>query len=162
MNILVIEDGIPMARAFESLLKAAGHQVTCFIGARSLEPLVLIAQDGSDHFVDLSQFQLAYCDGQLVGKIEGPSIVAVLAKASVACVGISTMPNYNNDMVAAGALIAHNKAIAMMALMAGFAPPEEIVANVEAVKARQAQIDAAANDPAIRTRANDLLMSFLD
>lgn len=161
MKILIVEDGVPMARAFESLLTAAGHQVSRYVGARSLESLVLFTENGSDQQIDPRDFDLAYCDGQLEGSIEGPAIVAVLASAGVTCTGISTMKDYNDRMLAAGAKLAYNKAVALLALLSGLAPADLILSDVEAVKARQSQIDEAVKNKDLRKQADALVMSFM-
>lgn len=159
MKVLVIEDSACMARAFETLLQESGHQVHVCVGCQSLEPLVLTASDGSATALDSSKFDVVFCDGQLIGSIEGPAIVEVLSRLRLPSFGISTVDSFNQAMLKAGAKGGQNKAIALLLVMAGVLTPE-MIASPE-LKLDQATIDNTLKNKELRSKADALIMRFL-
>lgn len=160
MKVLVIEDTACMYRAFETLLQQAGHQVQVCVGCQSLEPLVLKAADGSAIAISSDKFDVAFCDGQLIGSIEGPAVVAELSRIKVPSFGISTVDSYNQAMMKAGAKGGQNKAISLLLVMAGTITPERLNSEGE-LKLEKAEIDACLKNQELRKQADALLMSFM-
>lgn len=160
MKVLVIEDATCMARAFEKLLQESGHQVQLCIGCQSLEPLILKALDGRPIALDSSSFDAVLCDGQLIGSIEGPAIVAELTRLKIPCFGISTIESYNQAMRAAGARGGMNKAIALLLVMAGILTPELVSAET-LVALEQSKIDECLKNKELRAQADTLIMRFM-
>ncbi|MBS2011189.1 MAG: hypothetical protein JST01_29340 [Cyanobacteria bacterium SZAS TMP-1] len=128
-NVLVIEDWQPIARAIKALLEAAGHHVTWLVGANSFQTVATTGQtrggvilsgltaDGQTVEVDCRQYQAAFVDGQLEGKIEGPALVELLVASQVACCGMSTQSDMNKQMIALGAKLAAKKPVVFAALL---------------------------------------------
>jgi CheY-like chemotaxis protein len=160
MKVLVIEDTACMARAFEALLQESGHQVHLCVGCHSLEPLILKSLDGSATALDSSSFDAVFCDGQLIGSIEGPAIVAELTRLKIPSFGISTMEGYNQAMRAAGAKGGTNKAVALLLVMSGILTPELICADA-ALVLDEAKVDQCVKNKELRSQADALLMRFL-
>ncbi len=160
LNILLIEDFAPIARAFEALLLEAGHKVSWFVGAKSLQPLVLVAEDRSEQLIDASQFDFAFCDGQLVGPIEGAAIVKVLCEAKVVCAGISSMKPMNDAMVANGANVGFNKAVGLFGLLSKRICPLTIIDSTpNSLNDLPAEIEATFRSDKVNYDACDALLN---
>lgn len=107
MRVLIVEDEPLNAMCFEDALLAAGHQVTVIAGASlSGGKLVGFGNDG-DLPLDLTAFDCAAVDGNLVGDMKGWEIVPILVAAGITCIGISG--DCNEKIVAAGAKAAFAK-----------------------------------------------------
>lgn len=107
MRVLVIEDEPLNAMCFEDALDAAGHQVTVIAGAQSAgDKLVGFGNDG-DLPLDLTAFDIAVVDGNLIGDMKGWEIVPILVAAGITCIGVSG--DCNDKIVAAGAKAAFAK-----------------------------------------------------
>jgi hypothetical protein len=163
LKILLIEDSVPLARSYEALLTAAGHQVHWYIGARSLEPLVLIAPDKTDAPINASDYDFAFCDGQLEGKLEGSAIVKELKKGNVVCAGISTIGKMNDEMVANGARVGFNKAVGLYGVLSNMVCPVQIMnADNETLSNLPASVEATMkNDESNRKACDKLIMGFM-
>jgi CheY-like chemotaxis protein len=107
MRVLIIEDEPLNQMSFEDALVDAGHEVTV-IGGASLEggQLIGFGNDG-DLALDLTKFDFAVVDGNLIGDMKGWEIVPLLVAAGITCIGISA--DCNDKIVAAGAKAAHAK-----------------------------------------------------
>lgn len=117
MNILIVEDGVPMAKAMASILEADGNKVTIVIGFESLEPTVALGLTGEHIPMNPRDFHLVLCDGSLKGKFKGAEIVKHFTGAKVDSLGMSSMPTDNAAMVANGASLAWNKAVMFFILL---------------------------------------------
>ena len=125
LNILIVEDWKPIARALKTLLEAAGHKVTWIVGAQSHSAtdgnsiIAGISAAGTIEAIDLtcSQFQLAFVDGQLEGNIQGPAMTKLLVEANVACCGMSTSTEINREMIDLGAANAAKKPVIFAAVL---------------------------------------------
>ncbi len=110
MNILLVEDNVERALEIKSALVAAGHTVTWIVGVQTLaEETAGILQDKSTVTFRVRDFQIAFMDGSLVGKFYGWTIIPLLVRCGVLCIGISGGGDFNPDMRRAGALLACKK-----------------------------------------------------
>lgn len=101
MRILVIEDEPLNQMVFEDALVDAGHEVTLIGGATEQgNQLIGFGNDG-DLPLDLTAFDFAVVDGNLIGDMKGWEIVPLLVAAGITCIGISG--DCNDKIVAAGA-----------------------------------------------------------
>ncbi len=107
MRILIIEDEPLNAMVFEDALVHAGHEVTVIGGAfQKGNQLIGFGNDG-DLPLDLSAFDFAVVDGNLIGDMKGWEIVPLLVAAGITCIGVSG--DCNDKIVAAGAKAAFAK-----------------------------------------------------
>ncbi|MBX9570111.1 MAG: response regulator [Candidatus Obscuribacterales bacterium] len=160
MKVLLIEDAACMYRAFETLLQESGHEVHVCVGCQSLEPLVLTASDGSANALASHSFDVALCDGQLIGSIEGPAIVEQLTRLGIPSFGISTQDSFNQAMQKLGAKGGQNKAIALLLVMAGVLTPELIASDAEFNLGADV-VDDCLKNKELRSKADALIMRFL-
>jgi CheY-like chemotaxis protein len=122
-NILIIEDFAPIAKAIKALLEGAGHRVTWLIGANSHQItdggviLVGLTEGGPTQEVDCRQFQIAFVDGQLEGNIQGLALIPLLVQSKVACCGMSTQSDINQEMITLGATMAFKKPVIFAGLL---------------------------------------------
>lgn len=159
MRILLIEDTRSMATAFKSLLESDGHEVTWILGVAQLEPFVAISESGKEQLLELTDFEVAYCDGQIEGPFEGSDAVRLLRQAGVSCVGISTVSEFNDRMLSSGALVAINKAAAMVALFAGQLQPRQVRQEPELVRSTNYQ--KLVQNRALRKKADAFVLPFI-
>lgn len=136
MNILIVEDFRAMAKGFSEVLRAQGHQVQCVVGFSDLETLAAVDIDGQKVSLTAESFDFALVDGQLEqfngqpdSPIQGPAVVELLVKAGVKCFGISTENELNGQMLANGAVVALNKAIAFIAFVNDLVTVEQAIAS---------------------------------
>lgn len=161
MNILIVEDGMPFAKAFESILCEAGHQVTCVVGFVGLSPPVGINPDKQPLPLDFAQFDMALCDGQLEGKLQGPQITEVLVASGVNCIGMSTDPKLNAAMCTNGALFGYNKAVMLLAVMSGRVDVASAIETAEQLAGQEATLQPELfADVALRRKAEELIKRF--
>ncbi len=107
MRVLIIEDEPLNQMVFEDALAAAGHEVTVIGGAfQQGDQLIGFGNDG-DLPLDLSAFDYAVVDGNLIGDMKGWEIVPLLTAAGITCIGISG--DCNDKILAAGAKDAYAK-----------------------------------------------------
>jgi hypothetical protein len=110
-RILLIEDDARIAtRLREAIAALPGVVVssTWIVGVRDAQPengvLKGIDVAGLDVGVNLSDFSIAFCDGQLIkGSPTGPAIVPYLVQAGITCIAMSNAPGVQQAMVQAGA-----------------------------------------------------------
>jgi hypothetical protein len=119
MNVLIIEDWKALARALKARLEAAGHNVTWIVGTNGLSGNIVdgIGEDKSSLRLDLSDYQVAFVDGQIEGELQGPAMVCALARNHVACCGMSTSSSINEEMLICGATIAAKKPVVFAAVL---------------------------------------------
>ncbi len=92
---------------FEDALADAGHEVTVIGGASQQgDQLIGFGNDG-DLPLDLSAFDYAVVDGNLIGDMKGWEIVPLLVAAGITCIGVSG--DCNDRIIAAGAKAAFAK-----------------------------------------------------
>lgn len=128
MKILLIEDSVSMGKAIKALLETQGHVVQWITGLRSVSAdssnAIGIDEADQDDQVTPQSIDVAFVDGQLAGQFTGPQVVSFLAANSVPCLGISTQPDLNQEMVTHGAKLGLKKPVAFVALVAGLLTPE--------------------------------------
>ncbi len=128
MKILLVEDSVSMGKAIKTLLETQGHVVQWIVGLRSVSAdssnAIGIDEADQDDQVTPQEIDVAFVDGQLAGEFTGPQVVSFLAANSVPCLGISTQPDLNIEMVALGAKLGLKKPVAFVALVAGLLTPE--------------------------------------
>ncbi|MBX9686169.1 MAG: hypothetical protein K2X27_05675 [Candidatus Obscuribacterales bacterium] len=162
MNILIVEDTPMMGKAIEEVLIAQGHQVSWVLGASSLEPLVFIQPDKSESSLDLSSFDLAFCDGQLLGNFSGPQITEVLSAAGICTVGISTEMELNQSMTEKGACAGFNKGLFFLGLFGKAIEPRAVLSQPHTVQGLEASLKALAQNSALRKAADQVIMKYLN
>jgi DNA-binding response OmpR family regulator len=124
MRILIIEDEPLNQMVFEDALVHAGHEVTVIGGAfQEGNQLIGFGNDG-DLPLDLTAFDYAVVDGNLIGDMKGWEIVPLLTAAGITCIGISG--DCNDKIIAAGAKTAFNKPFSIRQL------PEAVAALAKA------------------------------
>jgi CheY-like chemotaxis protein len=129
MNILIVEDFRPVAKIFTEMFEQLGHKVVWVIGFqdKDVQNLRAISPEGDEVKLVADQFDLALVDGELqFGPnkdkdlfVGGPEVVGRLSQAGVTCVAISTMSDINQEMIQAGAVLAGQKIVAVLALVVG-------------------------------------------
>lgn len=168
MKILIIEDAVEVARVFESVFVAAGHEVVCVVGFLGLSPPIAIGVDKQPLPLDFSRFDFAFCDGQLEDKdgkvdkqIEGKDVVRRLVACNVTCFGMSTIGSFNDAMCEAGALLALNKVIMMMAVLSGRIDIATATEQAQSLRGQEQQLqNELFSDRALVERSNELIMGF--
>ena len=124
MRILLVEDCDFMAKAIKAALESNGHQVTWVIGFETNQPLLAIDSDHQPQAINARDFDIAFVDGQLEGKFEGPAIVEALSSRHIKCAGISSTNDLNDLMLAAGATMAMLKVTALGAIVENVLTPD--------------------------------------
>jgi DNA-binding response OmpR family regulator len=114
MRVLIIEDEPLNAMCFEDALDAAGHAVTVIAGACKKDDGLVGFGNGGDLALDLTAFDFAVVDGNLIGDMKGWEIVPILVAAGITCIGISG--DCNDKIVAAGAKAAFAKPFSLRLL----------------------------------------------
>lgn len=114
MRVLIIEDEPLNQMCFEDSLVAAGHEVTVIGGAYQQDNQLIGFGNDGDLPLDLTAFDYAVVDGNLIGDMKGWDIVPLLVAAGITCIGISG--NCNDKIVAAGARAAFAKPFSMRQL----------------------------------------------
>lgn len=163
MKVLVVEDTLFMAKAFAQLLQEQGHEVTIVIGFKRLSPLVVAIDTKKQPLpIDLDEFDLALCDGELDGEIGGPAAVEVLARAGVACFGTSTNSEMNDSMLAKGAILAFSKPAVVCGLLDGTFVAAQLEQDAPRLLAdKQAVQTRLCSDKSLMARGDALLSQFL-
>lgn len=114
MRVLIIEDEPLNQMCFEDALESANHQVTVIAGASQQgNQLIGFGNDG-DLVLDLSNFDFALVDGNLIGDMKGWEITPLLVAAGITCIGVSA--DCNDRIIAAGAKTGLAKPFAMRLL----------------------------------------------
>lgn len=127
MNILIVEDFRPVAKILKGMFEQLGHKVVWVVGFQDedVQNLKAISAAGDEVTLVADQFDFAFVDGEIQNGpnpdknlyVGGPDVVAKLAKAGVACFGISTLKDVNDDMQKAGAILASQKIVMLLALV---------------------------------------------
>ncbi len=107
MRILIIEDEPLNQMVFEDALVDAGHEVTAIAGASQQGDQLIGFCNNGDLPLDLTAFDFAVVDGNLIGDMKGWEIVPILVAAGITCIGVSG--DCNDKIVAAGAKAAYAK-----------------------------------------------------
>jgi hypothetical protein len=157
MKVLIIEDADFMALAMQSALEQQGHQVDWICGVHTFEPFVGIDKNEQpmSNSLDVSSYDVVFCDGQLFGQHQGPAVVEVLAARNIACVGISSEHKLNNEMCANGATFGALKTYIFAAMVENELP-------VESCRQPSAELIAAVNGFEQRFRDDESLRRKLD
>jgi len=163
-----------MAKAIIALLEEAGHQVTWLIGANSYQPvtdanggfiLSGLTPDGQTQEVDCRQYQVAFVDGQLEGKLPGSDIVELLVASKVACCGMSTESKMNVEMVTRGAKMAAKKPVVFVALLSRRLSVESIARPTRSLVTMLGNLESRFMTPEfqdLRHEADGRVMAFFD
>lgn len=109
---LVAEDDPAQAELLRIGLNKQGYtDITWIIGARRAPDggLLGMIHGGRLEPLLLSDFQLAFVDGNLAGPMSGWDIVPLLVAANVICIGISTNRDANELMEEVGARASYDK-----------------------------------------------------
>jgi hypothetical protein len=162
MKILIIEDADFMARGFMAALSEQGHQVDWLVGARSLQPFVGIDNDKQDVQLDPANYDVVFCDGELIGPNMGPAVVRELVSRGICCIGISSTPDLNKQMTDNGAVAAFLK-------VSAFAAVVEKVLTMESARQPSPALCDAVNafdqrireDKDLRRKLDGIIQSFL-
>lgn len=166
MKILIIEDSQSMAQALSEILQQQGHQTTWLFGVQKLTPFIGSLQDGTTVPVELTDFDLVFQDGDLVGSpFQGVDIVKALACQGIKFAANSTMPDLNNEMISLGALVAANKPVMMVALKAGAITAQGIISDTancqqklgQMLKSKSTNKLYATDWQAVETRLKELM-----
>ncbi|MBY0359615.1 MAG: hypothetical protein K2W82_16540 [Candidatus Obscuribacterales bacterium] len=162
MKVLVIEDTSFMAKTFAQLLQEQGHEVTIVIGFKRLSPMVIAIDTKKQPLpIDLAEFDLALCDGELYGEIGGPAAVEVLARAGVACFGTSTNPDMNDSMLTKGAILAFLKTAVVCGLLDGTFVAAQLKQDAPRLLADKQAVQARlCSDKGLMARGDALLSQF--
>jgi len=144
MNILIVEDFRPVAKIFTEMFEQLGHKVVWVIGFKdkNVKNLMAITATGEELRLNAKEFDLALVDGELQFSTSekdlyegGPDAVAKLSKAGITCVGISSLAPINKTMKQAGAVLAGQKIVMVLALVVGkFITLEDLKAPSAAVR----------------------------
>ena len=167
MRILIVEDAACMALPMQTTLSQQGHQVDWISGVRTFTPFIGITEDKQEvrHDIpvnDVSGYDLALVDGQLLGKIEGPAIVSFLSSRGVTCVAISSKHDFNADMVRSGATAGFIKQCLFAALMLDGITAEDIrQPSLELGERINAYDQCIKDDKALRSKLDEIFMSYL-
>lgn len=164
MKILIVEDAFCMAMVLRDVLIEAGHQVTCVTGFNSLQPVRALGFDKLESDLDVRQFDLAFCDGQLLGKFKGQDVVEMLTAQGVKAIGMSTAPDFNKAMVEKGAKLAANKAVIIASVFAGHLTLDEAV-NPTATAAADLEAyvwNVLFKDKVMKDRLDNAVNHYLD
>ena len=170
-NILIVEDWKALARALKAILTAAGHSVTWITGAEAINcadngsnVIVGLGENGTKIALDLSDFQVAFVDGQVEGDIQGPAMVRNLCQHQIACCAMSTSSSLNEEMLEAGARLAAKKPVVFAALLSEqintdriLRPTHSDAKRLAALEGRFAKIDCQD----LREQAEAYLAPFL-
>lgn len=163
MKVLIIEDAKFMALGFKDSLTEQGHDVDWIIGVRSFAPFVGIDGSERDVAMDPTIYDVVLCDGQTFGPNEGPAIVLDLAGRGVTCVGISSTPDYNNEMVRNGATMGLMKVCAFAAVVENVLkmeqcrqPSPELPAQVQAFE------HTIRSDQTLRRKLDGIIQKHMD
>lgn len=117
-GVLLIEDTVPMGKAYAEALTANGHKVTWVTNIKSLNPLVGTTPAGGELAINTNRLKVAFVDGDLgKGVLTGPEIVGTLRSKNIFSIGTSTTADLNQAMLANGAEIASNKAAVFASLV---------------------------------------------
>jgi DNA-binding response OmpR family regulator len=163
MRILIIEDFEPIAQAMQTALRDQGHDVDWIIGVRSFEPFLGIDSTKQNTPVDQLSYDLVISDGDLFGPNQGPAIVQQLVSQGVACVGISSQPDFNDKMTGFGAVAGFLKATAFAAIvertvdMQAWRQPSQ--QTLDAVKAFDQRLR---DDRDLRRKLDSILMAQME
>jgi CheY-like chemotaxis protein len=169
-NILVIEDSQPFAKAIKALLEGAGHQVTWLTGANSYQItdggviLVGLTGEGKTQDIDCRQYQVAFVDGQLEGNIQGPALVKLLVQSKVACCGMSTQSDMNEEMLTFGATMAYKKPVVVAGLICAKLSVSAVLSPTRSELSRLAFLEKRFISPqfaTLRDQADAMLMSYI-
>jgi len=164
MKILIVEDAVCMARAFEAVLTQQGHDVQCVVAFESLEPVVAITLDKEKVALDLSSFDIALVDGQLIQcQFQGPQVVQAFVARKLACVGISSQDEINLELITLGAKIALNKALALAAFYLGILTPDNARQPSGKIRAQLRRLERDFRKPEMqstRRQLDALVMQF--
>jgi len=169
-NILVIEDSKPFAKAIKALLEGAGHQVTWLVGANSHQItdggviLVGLTDEGKTQDIDCRQYQAAFVDGQLKGNIQGPDLVKLLVQSKVACCGMSSQSDMNEEMLTFGATMAYKKPVVVAGLMSARLSVSAVLSPTRSELSKLAFLERRFISPqfeTLRDQADALLTSYI-
>ena len=135
MRVLIVEDAAFMAETFKELLPK-GHDVVCVSHFLALRPdLYAVKIDGS-HVLLRKKIDVAFVDGECGRDFGGPAIVDELTRRGVQCVGMSSDPEANAEMLKSGAVLDFQKPFALCALALGLVPLEELASSARSIEER--------------------------
>ena len=162
MRILIVEDCDFMAKAIKAALESNGHQVTWVVGFQSVQPLVAIRSNMQPQPLNARNFDVAFVDGQLEGKLEGPAVVLELTSKHVKCVGISSTVELNAAMLTSGATLAIQKVTSLAAVASDLLTPELVAHPTEGLQLElTALTDRIRQDKEMRGRLDELVKPFM-